>query len=170
MLAALTIEKMADQIKHAKGRPKTGLILLAALLVLSLFPTVKNYQTLIYISPYDAMVDRQPRIIQDRLRERILPNIPSGSILIHTLTARVLMSGRTAVYLGSFLYNKEITDYVFQQVVSGTPAYMQETGTCPTFPDKCEYVLKKFKFIPVDTKESSESGVILVKLEPLPAQ
>lgn len=164
ILASLSLSVVIEKFKKISIYGKIGIMLLMFLCLATLVPTIKNYKSLISVSPYDFIVDAGPRSIQNHLDKIILPNTRQDSIIIHPMTARVLLSGRTAVYFGSFLYDKRVRGYVIEQLKQGVPIYIFQYRVCEITPDKCKDVTPLVKFVPVEL-EQNPTGMDFAKVE-----
>lgn len=154
---------LTDLLRNFKNKKILSLAL-AVLFLLSLVPTALPYHKLISQSPYFALVEEGPKTLHDFLEFTVIPNTPPDSVIIHSLTAPLLLAGKSTVYIGHFFEKEEVQDYVYEQVKKGKTVYIFESYTCSIFPRRCQRILEKFTFTPLNLKEGKELGLDINKV------
>ena len=147
---------------------KNKLVVLVALLVcvIALVPTFKNYKSLIYISPYDALVDKQPRMIQQYLVNSVLKQTPENSMYVHSLGDLVLLHGRATSYFSTFFKNEAGAVGVAEKFIrDGGRVFMMETYTCTVAPEKCDKILPVFELVPLEIQDEQQTGFAMLELK-----
>jgi hypothetical protein len=147
MLAGLTVSNIFTT--HSQTISKKTLLALSVFALLALFPTVKKYHTMITVSPYDKLVEAGPRVLHTFLDSTFIGKTHPEDIIIHNLTAPLLLSGRTTLYSGFWYDKKETQDFVEQALKEGKRVYYDQTRRCELFPDSCRALFTKFTFTPV---------------------
>lgn len=104
---------------------------------ISLYPTIVRYPKLITYSPWDRLAEGGPRIIHTFLIEDILPKTPPNAVIIHNLTAPIIVSGKTAVFTGSFLEDPKVREFVTNALKSHQPVFMLPNYRCLLYPNEC---------------------------------
>lgn len=163
ILSSLSLYAVWELFKKSHAPLKILLVALCFCALATLYPTVQRYRGMIYLSSYDYIVDMPARRLQDFLRLVILPQTPKDSIIIHPLTDLILLDGRTGIYFGTFLTNKDIIKYVRREILK-RPVFMIETHTCVVNPEKCEKILPYFELVDYPLKEATPSGLALLQL------
>lgn len=123
------------KIRQQKFVRTLGIVFIA---IVSLYPTVMRYAKFITYSPWDRLVEGGPRIIHTFLTEDILPKTPPNAIIIHNLTAPIIVSGKTAVFTGSFLEDPNVRQFITRAIQSGQPVFMLPNYRCLLYPDACQ--------------------------------
>ncbi len=154
---------ITDLLKNFKKKKVISTCTIIIFLV-SLFPTALRYQTFISQSPYFALVEEGPKTLHDFLEFTIIPNTPKESVIIHSLTAPLLLAGKSTVYIGHFFEKEEVQDYVYEQVKNGKNVYIFESYTCSIFPRRCQRILEKFTFTPLNLEEGKGLGLDINKV------
>jgi hypothetical protein len=171
-LAGLTVAHIYHQFERGTFRQKNRILLATILVALTLYPTVMGYRRFIHLSPWDMMVDEGPRVVRNFLVNELLPNTPVPSVIIHPLTAEILMQKKSAVSLEAFLFQEQGMAFVEEQIKAGVPVYLFETGVCDTNPYKCIEVRKRFTFKPISLGQSATQGIgisqVSLNEEPIP--
>lgn len=166
ILASLTLDAWVEQFHAATYKRKTTMLTIAILCLLTLFPTILNYKTYISKSPWDNLVDAGPRIIRSFMTDEVIPVIQTPAIIIHPLTAVILMHGYSAVSLEAFIMQKQAQDFVETQLQNDIPTYIMDTSFCDQSPYKCKEILSKFTFVPYHiSTNASEQGFELKKVQ-----
>jgi len=164
ILASSTICEAIVNFRNFNWKVKLLFFFLSLGLLLTLFPTIRNYRKLIDKSAYDELVEINPRRIQEFLQYYILPQAPPDSIIIHPLVDLVVLYGRAGADYNSFLKNEKIIKYIAEKIKEGKPVFMEEFFTCRDFPERCEKIRPYF-----DLKyyglEGDPPGFYLLKLE-----
>ncbi len=163
ILASLSLDACVALFRTSSYKQKTTILTVAALCALTLFPTVLNYKTYIRISPWDNLVDAGPRIIRAFVTDDVLPTIKAPAVIIHPLTAVVLMHGYSAVSLEAFIMHKQARDFVETQLKKGMHAYIMDTSFCDQSPYKCKEIREKFIFVPYHVSQKAEESGFAVK-------
>jgi hypothetical protein len=159
ILAGLSADSAYRRFKTGTFEQKNKILLVLVLILFTLYPTITKYQTFIHLSPWDMMVDEGPRIVRGFLVTDLLPNTPTPSVIIHPLTAEILMRGKSAVSLEAFLFQEQAVKFIEEQLKHGIPVYLFETGVCDANPYKCNLVRQKFTFTPITLGRSSQAGI-----------
>lgn len=137
LLASSTIVDSFTAI-HKKYRKKPIVIFtIIIILIILMYPTMIKYQKLISYSPWDRLAEGGPRIIHTFLIEDILPKTPPNAIIIHNLTAPIIVSGKTAVFTGSFLEDPTVRLFITRALESHQPVFMLPNYRCLLYPDAC---------------------------------
>ncbi|MGE5042124.1 MAG: hypothetical protein ACM3IJ_04445 [Candidatus Levyibacteriota bacterium] len=166
MLAAIALDNGIKKIREEKIKRKLIYVVLGVFLLLTLIPTALNYRKLVYLSPYDAVVDQAPRLIHEFTEFAFFPSVPKNALIIHSLTGLALMNNHPTIYYGSFLYDKRDISFLRSELKKGTPVYMLQSFTCDTTPDKCSLINPYFKIINVEMPTSHNAGrFVIAKLE-----
>ncbi len=160
LLAAFGLTRIGNVFVTANNKSKIRMLGVALIVGLTLYPTIINYQTMIRISPWDALVDMGPRISRTQLTQNILPNIPRSAILIHPLTAAPLMDGRTIVAYEAFLSSPQAQSYVKQKLKEGVQVYILHTNTCDSTPYKCAGLRGTFTFVPTPLGQDTTQTIV----------
>ena len=126
----------------------------------SILPTVYGYRAYIAYSPWDKLAEGGPRIIHTFLTEDILPKTPPDAIIVHNLTAPILLHGKTAVFTGSLLDSPRAQQFVTEALQSGKSVYMLPNYRCLLYPDSCRDIMKLFAARTVFTRDFGD-GIIL---------
>jgi hypothetical protein len=122
--------------------------IILALCLVTLVPTIINYRKMISSSPYDLLVEKGPRVLHEFLDNKILKETEPDAVIIHNLTAPVLLKGKTAVYAGYLYEKKEVQDFVVEAIKNNKKVYIDQTHRCELFPDVCREIENLFKFTP----------------------
>lgn len=139
-----------------------GLVLL---FVLSLLPTIISYTSLVYTSPYFKTVESGPIALHNYLEEKIIAKTPKDSIIIHSISAVPLVSGRDSIALQEFIDNPKTAKYVAQQLKKGKSAYMMQTYYCNSYPKRCEHILNVFGYKPFLKPEKGGLPIETIQLQ-----
>lgn len=153
LLAGLSVAHWRYLFNRAPYERKTRLLLIALAAVLTLYPTVLSYRTLIKTSPWDRLVEEGPREMRAFLTEDLIPHTPSDAIIIHPLTAAIVMSGRTAVSIEAFLFQKQAITLVRDALAQNRQVFMLVTDVCDATAYKCTTIEPLFTFEPFDIPE-----------------
>ena len=153
MLAGLTLDQFRRKYLQRPWSRRGTYIVGVFLIFISLVPTARMYPKLISYSPYDLLVEAGPRILHQFLDETFIGSTKKTDVIIHNLTAPILLSGRTAVYSGYFYDHKDVQDFVVTALKQGKTVYFDQTHHCDAFPDSCTTLLSRFVFTPVKTKQ-----------------
>ncbi len=165
ILAGLTFENMLSYFKNAPYRKKTLVLLIFIGAFLSLIPTCLQYPQLIKISPWYSLIEQGPKEGRRFLTDVFLPHTEKNSIIIHALTAEILLSGRSTVMYDTFLSNPKAINFVRSQLKRGKTAYTLKTNTCDDYPDKCQKVARIFRFIPIALDPSNPKNFEFLKIK-----
>lgn len=164
ILASLMLDALTAQFSRSNNRGKTLMLGLAAVALLTLFPTVLRYRTYIRISPWDHLVDAGPRYIRTFVTEDVLTRIRPPALIIHPLTAAVLMRGISAVSLEAFITKPEAVTFVEDQLKKGIPTYIMDTSFCDQTPHKCTQIVSRFTFTPFPIENPKTPGFEVKKV------
>ncbi|MBI5613326.1 hypothetical protein HY947_00190 [Candidatus Gottesmanbacteria bacterium] len=139
------------------------------LLALSFYPTIRSYKKLVTESPFYTLVEQGPLTVHQVLTDVILPILPQNGILLTNLTAPVLLSGRTAVYIGSFLDDEKVALFIKSEMEKGIPVYSSPIDVCDVYPLRCAKISKLFNFTPIPLKDVPPSlGIVGLTLKQEP--
>lgn len=163
ILASLTLDACVTLFQKSSYKQKTTILTISTICLLTLFPTILNYRTYIRISPWDNLVDAGPRIIRAFMTDDVLPTIKPPAVIIHPLTAVVLMNGYSAVSLEAFIMHKQARDFVETQLKKGIPTYIMDTSFCDQSPYKCKEIQERFIFVPHHVSQKAEEQGFAVK-------
>jgi hypothetical protein len=163
ILASLTLDACVTLFQKSSYKQKTTILTITTVCLFTLFPTILNYRTYIRISPWDNLVDAGPRIIRAFMTDDVLPTIKPPAVIIHPLTAVVLMHGYSAVSLEAFIMHKQARDFVETQLKKGIPTYIMDTSFCDQSPYKCKEIQETFTFIPYHVSQKAEEQGFAVK-------
>lgn len=141
MLSGLTLSRMMKQFKKS--------LIVFLLIIISLIPTILRYPIMTKTSPNDLLVEAGPRILHQFLDKEFIAGTTTDDVIIHNLTAPILLSGRTAVYSGYFYTKTDVQDFVAVAIQKGKNVYIDQTHRCDFYPDSCRSILTKFTFTPV---------------------
>lgn len=136
-LLLLFSSSIVDLVRQQKQHPRVRIIMVL-LCMLTLIPTIIRYRTIISYSPWDRLAEGGPRFIHRFLTEEILPKTPPNAIIIHNLTAPIVLAGKTAVFTGSFLEDPSARQFVTRALRSGQPVFMLPNYRCLLFADACK--------------------------------
>jgi hypothetical protein len=166
LLAATTIENLVLYSKKTSLRNKVMLGVIAGISILTLIPTIKQYKTMVSVSPYEWIVETSTRKFHKQLEDVFIAKTEPNAVLIHTLTSYTLLKGRTSVYIGSFIHDPDTIDFVIDKLEKGVPVYMIETDLCP-IADTCQEKLKHIEQVRVltDTYETYRIPIVQLKLK-----
>lgn len=165
ILASLALTRIIEKYKQKK----TSLAIILFFIFLTSVPMWLSYKSLISSSPYFRLVEQGPKILHEFLENGIFKNTPQDSIIIHTLTGRVLLENRSAVFIGYFFDKDEAINFVEKSLKENKKVYLFETYQCEVFPKRCDKINAKFKFTPLKLKEGQSVGLDLSKVELLSA-
>lgn len=163
ILAGLSFDDLVQWILSHKKRQSLLILLITALVVINI-QAIINYTRLIATSPYFNLVEKGPHTTHTVLTEYVIPQTPQNSIVIHPLTAYTLLSGRTAIYYGSFMKERSLASYVKQEIRRGTPVFMIQAYECDLFPEKCKNILPYFEFKPATFKRPLPKGFEMLRV------
>ncbi len=170
MLAGLTVSDIITRTIHAPKNLRNRYVVLGVVAMLTFIPTIRKYPAMITYSPYDRLVEAGPRILHTFLDSTFIGATSPNDIIIHNLTAPILLSGRTAVYSGYWYDHKEVQDFIYTALKDGKHVYYDQTRRCELFPDSCTKLLTKFILTPVKTQAiqglSMEMDEVTLKPEP----
>lgn len=159
-----------DQLKQMSVPKKIFSITVSViLLVISVYPTIRSYKKLATESPFYSLVEQGPLTVHQVLMDVILPILPQNGILITNLTAPVLLSGRTALYIGTFLDDENAVAFIKTEMEKGIPVYSSPIDVCEPYPLRCAKISKLFNFTPIPLKDVPPSlGIVglTLKMEP----
>lgn len=127
------VDGIGKRIQHPRTR-----IITILLCILTFIPTINRYRTLISYSPWDRLAEGGPRIIHKFLTEDILPKTPPNAVIIHNLTAPIVLYGKTAVFTSSFLEDPATQKFITRALQSGQPVFMLPNYRCLLFADACK--------------------------------
>lgn len=144
--------------KAPHGKSKTLLFIAAC--ILSLIPTVLRYKTLIAYSPWDAAAEQGPRYVHAFLTDEVIAKTPPDAVIIHNLTAPILLAGKTVIFTSSFLTEKIAQDFVQNSLKRGKKVYMLPHYRCILYPDSCEDIMKQFRSVPMLKKDFSGGAAL----------
>lgn len=164
ILASITLDDIIRWLYKAKLKIRlfAGSVLLVVVITQLNFFSL--YIPIIKRSPFASVVEDGPIATRTFLTDYIIPQIPRESLLIHPLTAYILLSGRTTVYYGDFIDKQSTQQYVLQYVKSEKPAYLILTGECELYPDRCKAIQKLFTLTKVNTVKKNPYGFEFAKL------
>lgn len=158
ILASISVDTAYTRFLHASHMHKTRMLGLLLMMLFTLYPTIISYRTTISISPWDRLVDEGPRLMRAFLTNDLIPNTPANALIIHPLTAAVIMSGRTAVSLESLVFQQRAIDFVKKYLADGKPVYMLATDVCEATPYKCKLIGDTFTYTPLDIPHQTVPG------------
>ena len=166
LLAGTAIEDLVLYGKKASLIHKVVLGVVAGISVLTLIPTIKQYKTMVSVSPYEWIVEASTRQFHKQLEDVFIAKTEPNAVLIHTLTSYTLLKGRTSVYIGSFIHDPATLDFVIDKLKKGIPVYMIETDICP-MKETCQEKLKYIEQVRVltDTYETYRIPIVQLKLK-----
>lgn len=144
--------------KTPHGKTKTLLIAFAC--ILSLIPTALRYKTLISYSPWDAAAEQGPRLVHAFLTDEVIAKTPPDAVIIHNLTAPILLAGKTVIFTSSFLTEKTAQDFVLDALKRGKKVYMLPHYRCILYPDSCEDIMEQFRSVPMLKKDFGGGAVL----------
>lgn len=170
LLAGYTLLKTTEDVQASDNQRKKYVILTLLLLCVSALPAVTTYRTIISYSPWDAMAENGPRLVHGFLSKDILDNTPHDAIIIHNLTAPILLAGRTVVFTASFLSEKIAQDYVLDALKRGEKVYMLPHYRCLLYPDSCEAIMKQFTTTSVLKRDFGAGATLELYQLHLPSQ
>ncbi len=150
ILASISIDYGYAKFVSASHKHKTHILGITLLLLLTLYPTITTYRTTIAMSPWDRLVDEGPRLMRAFLTDDLIPNTPQNALIIHPLTAAILMSNRSAVSVEALVFQQKAIDFVKAHLQQGKPAYMLATDVCEATPYKCRLIGDTFIYTPLD--------------------
>lgn len=133
------------QLGHQKSWRTLILLLIG---IISLYPTSVRYPKLIAYSPWDRLAEGGPRIIHTFLTEEILPKTPPNAIIIHNLTAPIIVAGKTAVFTGSFLDDAHVRQFITHALQADQPVFMLPNYRCLLYPDACQELAGLYRYKP----------------------
>jgi hypothetical protein len=152
LLCGFTLVTWRDILQKTSHGTATLLVIFLAG-SLSLTPTVLRYRSLIKYSPWDAAAEQGPRLVHAFLTDEVIAKTPPDAILIHNLTAPILLSGRTVVFTSSFLTENIAQNFVLDALHNGKKVYMLPHYRCLLYPDSCEDIMQKFRTVPFLKKD-----------------
>lgn len=158
ILASLSVDAAYTTFLYTSHIRKTRMLIGAILLLFTLYPTIISYRTTIAISPWDRLVDEGPRLMRKFLTDDLIPNTPQDALIIHPLTAVVMMSGRSAVSLESLVFQRRAIDFVKKHLTNGKPVYMLATDVCEATPYKCTLIGDTFTYTPLHIPHQTVPG------------
>lgn len=161
----------ADEISTRLSKNRRGIrSFIMVCFLLLLIPTAINYRTMVAVSPADTIVEAGPRDLHRYLENTIIPKTPKNSVIIHNLTAYVLLTGRSVVFIGSFRTNKEAVDFVVEALEQNKPVYVVSAVVyeCAVYPERCKLSSDRIDYeevLPTTEKEPGLSRVVLKKVK-----
>lgn len=158
ILASVSIDAAYTRFFHASYKQKTQMLGIAMVLLLTLYPTVISYRTTIATSPWDRLVDEGPRLMRKFLTDDLIPNTPNDALIIHPLTAVILMSGRPTVSLEALVFQQKAIEFVKNHLTEGKPVYMLATDVCEATPYKCKLIGDTFIYTPLEIPHQTVPG------------
>lgn len=138
LLSSSTIVEVFEYWKKMRQQKFVCTLGIVFIAIVSLYPTLMRYSKFITYSPWDRLVEAGPRIIHTFLTEDILPKTPPNAIIIHNLTAPIIVSGKTAVFTGSFLEDPNVRQFITAALQSGQPVFMLPNYRCLLYPNACQ--------------------------------
>lgn len=121
--------------------------------ILTCIPTILSYNASITYSPWDKAVELGPRLVHSFLTEEVIAKTPSDAIIIHNLTAPILLAGKTVIFTSSFLTEKIAQEFVIHSLMRGKKVFMLPHYQCILYPDSCEDIMKQFRSVPLLKKD-----------------
>lgn len=176
ILSALSIEALIFYFLKHNNKKKFWILLLFISMILLSYQTIINYHKLITRSPYYDIVEKGPQDLRRFLISEMLQNTEPNSVIIHNLTALLLLHDHESIFFGSFLNDPQVAKFIVNALKSGQPVYSVEAPQCVIFPQRCEVPAKylifehinpeatmsgKLEYVKVRLKTASESGKML---------
>lgn len=137
---------------------KIKALLFTVVCVLSFVPTALRYKTLITYSPWDTAVELGPRLVHSFLTDEVIAKTPPDAIIIHNLTAPILLAGKTVIFTSSFLTEKIAQDFVLNALKRGKRVYMLPHYRCILYPDSCEDIMMQFRSVQMLKKDFGDGA------------
>lgn len=157
LLSGYTIQSWINGLqKTPAGNSKTTLLIILCLA--SLIPTALRYRTLITYSPWDAAAELGPRYVHSFLTDEVIAKTPPDAIIIHNLTAPILLAGKSVVFTSSFLTEKIAQEFVLNSLQQEKRVFMLPHYRCILYPDSCEDIMRQFRTVPLLKKNFGEGA------------
>lgn len=164
-LLILSSNTIVELCMHRRHILRIAIIVIIAL---SLIPTILRYPKLITYSPWDRMTEGGPRIIHTFLTEEILPKTPPNAIIIHNLTAPIVVAGKTAVFTGSFLEDPSTRQFVTDALTSKQPVFMLPNYRCLLFKDACKDLEGLYRYETFLKRDFGDNAILELQQLSLP--
>ncbi len=145
----LRVQQLNDRIKYS--------IIAIILTAISLYPTIRNYTTLIRTSPYEKLTESRSIEFHNYLEQKFINKIPKNAVVIHSLTGYTLLKGHPSIYIGSIYDNTEVGEYLVKSLKKGVPIYSVGEYLCDVSPQKCRHFTPFLTFNPVNIPDASKN-------------